>query len=322
MLTIFSAPKPFSDPHIARIQRNAIASWLHLGEEVEVLLIGDEPGLAETGAEFGVKVLRDVERNEESTPLISSIFQLASGESRHSFLCYTNTDILLFKDLIDAVQKISSRFDDFLILGQRWDLDLERELAFGEDWQRKLMEEVHSRGRRHPPMGSDYFIFRKELFQDIPAFALGRAGWDNWMIYAGRRAGVPVVDASEAITVVHQNHDYHHLPNKQPHYRLPESLRNIELGGGRETIFNLSDATWRMDQKSLFRNRPIQIGLRRWMETECISRFGPGRTTRMIQRLLHPIQTLRQSTDVFWRRLNSKEASSNNSPTIDGSRGS
>jgi hypothetical protein len=322
MLTIFSAPKPFSDPHIARIQRNAIASWLHLGEEVEILLVGDEQGLAEVGAEFGVRVLRDVERNEEGTPLISSIFQLASGESRHSFLCYTNTDILLFQDLIDAVQKISSRFNDFLILGQRWDLDLERELTFGEGWQRKLMEEVHSRGQRHPPMGSDYFIFRQELFQDIPAFALGRAGWDNWMIYAGRRAGVPVVDASEAITVVHQNHDYHHLPNKQPHYRLPESLRNIELGGGRETIFNLPDATWRMDQKSLFRNRPIQIGLRRWAETECISRLGPGRTTRMILKLLHPIQTLRQSTGVLWRRMNGKEATSDNSPTIDGSRGS
>jgi hypothetical protein len=322
MLTIFSAPKPFSDPHIARIQRNALASWLHLGEEVDVLLIGDEPGLSEVGAEFGVKVLRDVERNEEGTPLISSIFQLASSESRQPFLCYANTDILLFEDLINAVQIISSRFNDFLILGQRWDLDLERELAFGEDWQRKLMEEVYSRGQRHPPMGSDYFIFRKGFFQDIPSFALGRAGWDNWMIYAGRRASVPVVDASEAITVVHQNHDYHHLPNNQPHYRLPESLRNIELGGGRETIFNLSDATWRMDQKSLLRNRPIQIGLRRWAETECISRFGPGRLTRMIQRLLYPIQTLRQSMEVLWRRLKSKEASSNNPPTIDGSRGS
>ena len=320
MLTIFSAPKPFSDPHIARIQRNAIASWLHLGEEVEILLVGDEQGLAEVGAEFGVKVLRGVERNEEGTPLISSIFQLASSESQHPFLCYAHADILLFEDLMDAVQHISSRFNDFLILGQRWDLDLERELTFDEGWQRRLLAEVQSRGRRHPPMGSDYFIYRKELFQDIPAFALGRAGWDNWMIYAGRRAGVPVVDASEAITVIHQNHDYQHLPNNQPHYRLPESLRNIELGGGRETIFNLSDATWRMDQTSLFRNRPIQIGLRRCMETEWICRFGPGRSTRVILKLLNPIQTLRQS--MLWRRLNSKEASLNNSPTKDGSRGS
>ena len=88
MFTIFSAPKPFLDPHIARIQRNAIASWLRLGEDVEILLVGDEPGLAEAGAEFGVRVLRDVERNEEGTPLISSMFRLTREDARYPLLCH------------------------------------------------------------------------------------------------------------------------------------------------------------------------------------------------------------------------------------------
>ncbi|MGB2896971.1 MAG: hypothetical protein WBB65_12495 [Anaerolineales bacterium] len=289
MLTIFSAPKPFSDPHIARIQRNAITSWLKLGEEVEILLIGDEPGLAEVGVEFGVKVLRDVERNEEGTPLISSIFKLASSESRHPFLCYTNADILLFEDLIDAVQQFSFRFNDFLILGQRWDLDLERELAFGEGWQRRLMEEVHSRGRRHPPTGSDYFIFRKELFQDIPDFALGRAGWDNWMIYAGRRAGFPIVDASEAITVVHQNHDYQHLPGGQPHYQLPESRENVKMAGGAETVFTIRDATWKFDMNGVRKKYLIESDPLRWIESSLLCMFGPGRISRAIRMLFHPL---------------------------------
>ncbi len=293
MLTIFSAPKPFSDPHIARIQRNAIASWLHLGEEVEILLIGDEPGLAEVGAEFGVKVLQDVVRNEEGTPLISSIFQLASSESRHPFLCYTNSDILLIENLIDAVQHISSRSNDFLILGQRWDLDIDRELAFGDGWQRRLMEEVQSRGRRHPPMGSDYFIFRKELFQNIPDFALGRAGWDNWMIYAGRRAGFPVIDASEAITVVHQNHDYQHLPGGQPHYQLPESRENVKMAGGAETVFTLRDATWKLDANGVRRKSLIEIDHLRWIESSFLCMFGPGRISRAIRMLFHPLEIWR-----------------------------
>ena len=46
-ITIFSTPKSFSDPHINMIQRNAIRSWKQLGDVVEVLLIGDEPGLRE-----------------------------------------------------------------------------------------------------------------------------------------------------------------------------------------------------------------------------------------------------------------------------------
>lgn len=293
MLTIFSAPKPFSDPHIARIQRNAIASWLHLGEEVEIILIGDELGLAELGAELGVKVLHDVERNEEGTPLISSIFQLACNESRYPFLCYSNADILLFEDLIDVVQRVSSRFNDFLILGQRWDLDLERELTFRESWQRKLMEEVQSRGRRHPPMGSDYFVFRKELFHDIPAFALGRAGWDNWMIYAGRRAGFPVVDASEAITVIHQNHDYQHLPGGQPHYQLPESRQNVEIAGGTETIFTLRDTSWKLDANGVRRKKLKETGHLRWLESSLFCFFGPGNISKAIRMLFHPLDIWR-----------------------------
>ena len=42
LLTVFSAPKPFTNPHIALIQRNALQSWLNLGDGVEVLLVGDE----------------------------------------------------------------------------------------------------------------------------------------------------------------------------------------------------------------------------------------------------------------------------------------
>jgi hypothetical protein len=45
-LTIFTSPKPFTkNPHINLIQRNAIQSWLHLGPEVEVFMMGDEAGM-------------------------------------------------------------------------------------------------------------------------------------------------------------------------------------------------------------------------------------------------------------------------------------
>jgi hypothetical protein len=62
-LTIFTAPKPFTNPHIAVIQRNAIQSWLHLGTEVDVILVGEEEGLAQAAQEFGVPLLKEVRRN-------------------------------------------------------------------------------------------------------------------------------------------------------------------------------------------------------------------------------------------------------------------
>ena len=53
MLTIFSPPKPFQGK-IDVIQRNAIGSWIALGDEVEVILVGDEIGISDVASEYGV----------------------------------------------------------------------------------------------------------------------------------------------------------------------------------------------------------------------------------------------------------------------------
>ena len=77
--------------------------------------------------------------------------------------------------------------------------------------------------------------------RDALVESFGRAGWDNWMIYAGRRSGWPVVDATASIMIIHQNHDYSHLPGGQPHYRLPETDENVRLAGGKRVIFHLRE---------------------------------------------------------------------------------
>jgi len=104
-LTLFSAPKPFTDPHIAVIQHNAIKSWTLLSD-VEVLLIGDEQGVAEAAKELGVKHLPDVQCSDNGTPLISSMFQLARENSHSDLLCIINTDIILMPDFVEAAYTI------------------------------------------------------------------------------------------------------------------------------------------------------------------------------------------------------------------------
>jgi hypothetical protein len=73
---------------------------------------------------------------------------------------------------------------------------------------------------------------------------VGRGGWDNWMIYQARRQGWPVVDATPSLMIVHQNHDYGHLPDGKPHYAAPETEENIRLAGGVSAIrYTILDAT-------------------------------------------------------------------------------
>lgn len=250
-LTIFTAPKPFTDPHIALIQRNAILSWKNLGPRVEIILLGDEAGLAEFAAEHAMRHIREVACSPSGTPLVSSMFALARQHSRSPLLACVNADILLMPDFVDGALAAHRQARQFLLVGQRYDLDVREPLEFGADWPAHLRRVALEQGRLHRASGSDYFVFPRDCFVNMPAFAIGRAGWDNWMIYAGRRSGWPVIDGTPSIMIVHQNHDYRHLPGGQPHYRHPETYENVRLAGGKCAIFELRDVNRRLVNRTL-----------------------------------------------------------------------
>jgi hypothetical protein len=250
MLTIFTIPKDFQD-HIEVIQRNAIQSWLHLHPPCEVILCGDALGTAEVSAEFGISHIQDINCNEYNTPLLSSAFEHIQRISKNRLVCYVNADIMLLSDLMDAVKKVP--FQEFLLIGQRWDLDLVDPLDFTlPDWSQKLITNVRESGKLHPPSGSDYFIFPKGTIGKIPDFAVGRPGWDNWFIYRARELKRPVIDATRVVTAIHQNHGYQHVPNGQNNsYRGPEADHNLGLVGGSAYLFILNDATHKLTSDGL-----------------------------------------------------------------------
>jgi len=303
MITMFTAPKPFVDPHIITIQRNALNNWRHLHPEIEIYVVGDEEGIQETAAELGLQGIGAIKRNALGTPLLDDIFQSVRTRASFDILCYVNADILFLDDLLPAAEQLYGRFDRFLAVGQRWDAEIRDVLDFSGDWVERLRTLMLDEGTLHPPMGSDYFLFQKSQFQEMPPFALGRSGWDNWMIYAGRHAGFPVVDATHAITIIHQNHDYHHLPEGKPHYRLPESDENIRLAGGREAMFTLEDADWMMSGPTIRRRALSEQDVRRALEKRWIVRLGAGKAARLIRMVFHPVETARYYLKAIQRRV-------------------
>ena len=267
LITLFSAPKPFTNPHIATIQRNAIKSCTLL-PNVEVILLGEETGLAEAAKELGVKHLPNVARSEAGTPLISSMFQLARENSASDLLCIINADMILFPDFIEAAKQVAQLKNQFVSMSQRWDLDVTQPIEFNDGWQNRLRSTVLSQGALHRPMGSDFFLFPRSSFLDMPTFAIGRAGWDNWMIYKSRKEGWATVDVTPSVIIVHQNHDYSHLPGGQPHYKHPETDVNIQLAGGREvTRFTLLDVDCRLSEGKLIPRKWNRQTLRRAIES-------------------------------------------------------
>jgi hypothetical protein len=291
-LTLFTAPKPFRG-HIAMIQMNAIRSWQQLGDGVDILLVGDEPGLEEAAASLAVRHLRSVARSGSGAPMLRSALEIARQASRSPHLCYLNADVILLDDFLPAVSQVLGRFDRYLIVGRRWDLEVRQPLTFEPGWQDHMRKELARAGRLHRPVGSDYFVFPAHQYDDLPDFTLGRSGWDNWMIFDGRRRRFPVLDASRAITVVHQNHDYGHLPGGRPHHRHPESRRNRDLAGGREVVFRIEDADWELAARRVARKRFLDWRYPRRWEADLIARLGPGRASQRVRLAFHPVETLR-----------------------------
>ena len=270
LITLFSAPKPFTDPHIAMIQRNAIKSWTLL-PDVEVILLGEETGLAEVAKELGVKHIPNVARNEAGVPLISSMFQLARENANSDLLCIINADMILMPDFVEVARRSRMLRDKYVLLSQRWDLDITQPLKFTEGWQNRLRSIVRNQGFLHRPAGSDFFLFPLSTFREIPPFTIGRAGWDNWMIYQARKEGWAVIDCTPSVMIVHQNHDYSHLPDGKPHYEHPDTNENIRLAGGQANIrYTILDSTHQLSNGKL--SRPKMTSLRFTRKLELVLR--------------------------------------------------
>lgn len=266
LITLFSAPKPFTNPHIAMIQRNAILSWILL-PDVEVILLGEEIGLAEAAKELGVKHIPSVTRNEFGTPLISSMFQLTRENSNSDLLCIINADMILMPDFVEVAKQAVKLKEKFVLLSQRWDYDISTPLDFAEGWESGLRESVRKQNQLHRPAGSDFFLFPKSCYQDIPDFIIGRAGWDNWMIYKARKEGWPVIDCTPSVMIVHQNHDYSHLPGGKPHYEHPDTNENIRLAGGQAAVrYTILDSTHQLADGKLVRPKMTSLRFTRNFE--------------------------------------------------------
>lgn len=244
MLTLFSAPKPFHN-HIKIIQENALQSWVRLAPSCEIILFGNEEGIAETAVHFGVRHVPKVAKNEYGTPLLDDLFLKAQKLATNEVMCYINADIILMSDFIKAVEIVCKSNNPYLMVGKRWNITMEGPLDFSwSDWEDHLRTYVYQSGKPTTPEGIDYFVFPRGLYCDLAPFAIGRAAFDNWLLWKARSLGARIIDASEIVMAIHQNHDYsHHPQDKNGVWYGEEAQRNRELMIGWHRCFTLDDAS-------------------------------------------------------------------------------
>lgn len=141
---------------------------------------------------------------------LSELFVTAEAAAANDLLCEISSDILLSGDFLPALEAIQDIERPFVI-GQRHDQQEDGSLVL------------------HPLSAADYFIYRKGTLGDIPPFHIGRTAYDNWLIWAAIDRGLTVIDATAAITAVHQRHSYPEYGNRALMLQSKERDENIRM---------------------------------------------------------------------------------------------
>jgi len=246
MVTLFAIPKAFVG-HTGVIQHNSIASWKTLHPEFQIILFGDEAGIAEAALEHGVEHVPEVKRNEYGTPVLSTIFAEVEPIARFPILCYVNSDIMLLDDFNDAVRRVKDA-STFLMVGQRWNLDVTERLDFSRPAvDRELRSRTMENGALAQMWAMDYFVYPKGSLKKLPEFAIGRPGWDNWMLYNARMMNTALINSSLAVMAIHQNHPPAYATDGAEAHENGQAA----LSTGMHRPFTLLDATHLLTPSSL-----------------------------------------------------------------------
>jgi hypothetical protein len=322
MITFFTTPKPFTG-HNGVIQRNALKSWTLAAPGAEVILFGDEEGASETARDLGIKHVREVERvtvfksgfasttspskGLQSKPLnletrgpkiLRSFFDAAQEMAKHDAVCYANCDIVLMDDFAAAVAKVQATEKEFLVVGRRWDVDVMTPIDFEEpDWKEQLRKGARTEGQQRSGDWIDYFAFRKGFYLGkMPELVIGRVFWDQWLVWKAQSIGAVVVDASDAVMAIHQNHDYgYHPAGKTGVWTDALSQRNYRLAGGRWHLRTIEDATHVLGPQRLKAN--------------------PMRTKRTAERVFKTAKDAAWMAAMDWTRPLRKAVGSRKSPS-------
>lgn len=221
MISIFTCPKPFKG-NIKILQENAIRSWKEECPNSEILLAADEEGVATASTQFGIRHIQNIQKNKFGSPMLDSLFRRTEQEAHGKIMIFISTDCMLIGNLEKIVETVKEKFNEFLLVGVRYDSEISEKLP-DSNWREFVLE---NRGLWHPIArrkmgkafgGTDLFIFPKGLLTNIPPFAVGVTCWDGWIPYDIKRRKIPMIDISESIDMIHQKHPARTL---KPYYDI------------------------------------------------------------------------------------------------------
>jgi hypothetical protein len=195
--------KPITNESLSIIQKNSIDSWLSLDIEKKILIINKDQSVKNLFRDSNVTIIEDYEcSNHSDIPTWRTMRDKAvTIADKDDIIVWVNSDVMFDKSLVETINVVRNEVDDFVLVGQKL------------DWQNFYNLKDFSRISELTPMNLhgewaiDYFIFKKNAFENVPPFFIARMRFDNFLMNKAINE-YTAIDCTETILCVHHRHDY------------------------------------------------------------------------------------------------------------------
>ena len=142
-------------------------------------------------------------------------------------------------------------------------------------------------------------MFTRGLFTELPPFAIGRPGYDPWLIWRAADLGADVIDATDYVLAVHQRHDYSHVGTRAAVFSGVEAQQNAAIVDDWRHYHSIAHARLKLDATGRLvpaRGRHVPPGA-----SPALRRHTSLRFTRPLRQRLLGEQATRRRTAVAVR---------------------
>jgi hypothetical protein len=214
MITFVTTFKPFKPPFDV-IQLNALNSWLRFCPPCEVVFVGPDEVVEDAVKHLQyIKIIHNIKRSSSGAPFLNDLIRQGEKVADNDLICLINKDIIIVDDILKVLKSLYKIFNtNFLLVFRSYDMDINKLLKYGNDLINYIRNHILSQYEKlnRKPLCIDLFVFGKGLFDKIPPLVIGRFIWARWLIYKALSYGLPVIDATEVLTVIYQLHNYDHI---------------------------------------------------------------------------------------------------------------
>lgn len=290
MLTIFTAAKPFRG-RTATIQRNALHSWMQLHEDVQIILFGDAAGTQEVAWELGLHYETSPQLASSGTVRLDYMLATARRYARHNVLCFLACDILLQRDLCDALNRVEALHHEFVMVGRAGTIRAEgADACSSATAMNEPAENMQAASMGSAPENSharlDYVIFSRNCFVgNVPGLPADSPFAAKWLMRRAMANEVHVVDVSRMVGALKQIEPEGSRPAM---LETPVARRNVlcveeklVLFGEYGHLMGMMRAPYLLTPKDIVANRWLRVRMGAGLNGALLSRVWQGLKTQL-----------------------------------------